>query len=370
MDQNRLSLLALHFIPGIGNYIIKQLISYCGTAEKVFLTPKGKLQKIPGVGEVTAEAIVRGKPFDRAEKELRKSEKENANLIFFTDKNYPSRLRQLADAPSLLYTKGNIDFENPKAVAIVGTRKSTDYGRDCVEQLVSGLLKHAALIISGLAYGIDIQAHKQAVKNNLPTLGIMGSGIDVMYPAAHVDTAKKMMKFGGIVSENCFGTKPDAHNFPARNRIIAGLCDVLVVVEAAQKGGALITADIANTYNKDVLAYPGNVGRSYSEGCNSLIKSNKAHLITGVHDLEYVMNWNVDNKIPSKKKEIFALEHYEPEEQTVLKVLLENNNQLMIDELSWRSGLTIGKLASLLLNLEFKGVLSPMPGKIYKIIKS
>lgn len=369
MDQNRLSLLALHFIPGIGNYIVKQLISYCGSAERVFKTPKGKLQKIPGVGSVTAEALLKGKPFVQAEKELRKAEKEKVQLIFFTDKNYPSRLKQIPDAPSLLYSKGNIDFENPKAVAIVGTRKATDYGKYCVDELVFGLQKHTALIISGLAYGVDIHAHKQALKNKLPTIGVMGSGIDIMYPPSHAETSKKMLEHGGIITENPFGTNPDAHNFPARNRIIAGLCDALIVVEAAQRGGALITAEIANTYNKDVLAFPGNIGRSFSEGCNSLIKSNKANLITSVQDLEYIMNWNVEVKEP-KKKEILILDSYEPDEQIILKVLIDNNNQLMIDELSWRSGLAIGKLASLLLNLEFKGVLSTLPGKVYKIVKA
>lgn len=369
MDQNRLSLLALHFIPGIGNQIIRQLISYCGSADRVFKTPKGKLQKIPGIGDVTAQAIITGKYFVSAEKELRNAEKENATLIFFTDKNYPSRLKQIADAPSLLYAKGNIDFENPKAVAIVGTRKSTDYGRDCVAELVASLQKHDALIISGLAYGIDILAHRHALKNGLPTIGIMGSGIDIMYPYSHLDTAKKMMTRGGIVTENPFGTKPDAHNFPARNRIIAGLCDVLIVVEAALKGGALITAEIANTYNKDVLAFPGNVGRSFSEGCNGLIKANKANLITSIADLEYIMNWNTEIKNPPRK-EIFILDSYEPDEQAILKLLIENKNQLMIDELAWRSGFAIGKLASLLLTLEFKGVISTMPGNVYKLVKT
>jgi DNA processing protein len=369
MDQSRLSLLALHFIPGIGNQIVKQLVSYCGSADRVFNTPKGRLRKIPGIGDVTAHAILNGKYFASAENELRKAEKENANLIFFTDKIYPSRLKQLADAPSLLYTKGNIDFENAKSVGVVGTRKSTDYGRYCVEELVSGLQKHNALIISGLAYGIDIQAHRQALTHHLPTVGIMGSGIDILYPPSHADTVKKMMAHGGIVTENPLGTKPDAHNFPARNRIIAGLCDVLVVVEAALKGGALITADIANTYNKDVLAFPGNVGRSYSEGCNRLIKANKAHLITSVADLEYIMNWDAFGK-HTPKKEMLDLDGYEPDEQRILKILMENNNQLMIDELGWRCGLSISKLASLLLTLEFKGVLSPLPGKIYKLVKT
>lgn len=369
MDQNRLSLLALHFIPGIGNHTIRQLVSYCGSAEQVLKTPKGKLQKIPGVGSITADAIVKNKSLLFAEKEIRKAEKEKVQLLFFIDQNFPARLRQIADAPSLLYTKGNIDFENPKAVAIVGTRKATDYGKYCVDELIAGLQKHHALVISGLAYGIDIQAHRQALKYKLPTVGIMGSGIDIIYPAAHADTSRKMLEHGGIVTENPMGAKPDSHNFPARNRIIAGLCDVLVVVEAAHKGGALITAEIANTYNKDILAFPGNIGRSYSEGCNSLIKSNKANLITSVQDLEYIMNWGLEEK-KVKKKESLQLDLYDTEEQVVLKLLMENNNQLMIDELGWRSGITISKLASLLLNLEFKGVLAPLPGKVYKIVKT
>ena len=291
MDQNRLSLLALHFIPGVGDYLVRQVVSYCGSAEMVFKTPKGKLLKIPGVGSVTAGAILNGKPFHKAEKELAKAEKESVEVLFFTDKKYPSRLKNIPDAPSILYAKGNIDFENPKAVGIVGTRQATSYGKERVESLVTELVPHGTLIISGLAYGIDIHAHKQALKHNLPTLGVMGSGMDIIYPASHKETALKMLDHGGIVTENSFGTKPDAHNFPQRNRIIAGLCDALVVVEAAAKGGALITAEIANSYNKDVFAFPGGIGETYSAGCNNLIKINKANLLTSVKDLEYIMNW-------------------------------------------------------------------------------
>ncbi len=369
MDQGRLALLALHFIPGVGDYLIRQLVSYCGSADRVFSTPKGKLLKIPGVGIMTADIIIKGKPFLTAEKETFVAEKEGVQLIFFTDKNYPSRLKQVNDAPTLIYVKGNIDFENSKTVGIVGTRKSTDYGRECVEELIAGLVPHSPLIISGLAYGIDILAHRQAVKNNLPTIGIMGSGIDVIYPAAHKETIVKMFDRGGIVTENRFGTNPDAHNFPARNRIIAGLSDALVVVEAAVKGGALITADIANSYNKDVFAFPGNIGRSFSQGCNNLIKSNKAALVTSAKDLEYAMNWNV-GAINRKKKNDFDLDQYEPDEQLIIKTLLENNNQLMIDELSWRTSLPISKLASLLLGLEFRGTLSSLPGKVYRLIRN
>ncbi|HYC86682.1 MAG TPA: DNA-processing protein DprA [Chryseosolibacter sp.] len=365
MDQNRLSLLALHFIPGIGDYLIRQLVSYSGSAEKVFKIPKGKLLRIPGIGEVTAESIRKGKPFAAAEKELKKAEKENVRLLFFTDPDYPSRLRQANDAPSMLYAKGKVDFENPKCVGIVGTRQATAYGRDRVEELIEGLVAHSALVISGLAYGIDIHAHKHAVKKNLPTVGVMGSGIDVIYPASHKEIALKMMEHGAIVTEHKFGTQPDAHNFPARNRIVAGLCDAVVIVEAAEKGGALITADIANSYNKDVFAFPGNVGQSHSAGCNNLIKSNKAHLITEIKDLEYIMGWDASKK-PDKKSAL-NLDGYSAEEQFVIRTLSENKNQLMIDELSWRVNLPVGKLASLLLSLEFKGVVKSLPGKIYRL---
>jgi DNA processing protein len=368
MDQNRLALLALHFISGIGDHLIRQLVSYSGSAEKVFKTPKGKLLKIPGIGNVTAEAIIKGKPFALAEKEIKKAEKEKTDLVFFTDKHYPSRLRQIEDAPSLLYVKGKIDFENPKAVAIVGTRQATQYGKECVDDLIKDLVQHQALIVSGLAYGIDIHAHKQAVKNNLQNIGVMGSGMDVIYPASHKDVAFKMMENGGLVTEHRFGTQPDAHNFPARNRIVAALSDAVIIVEAAEKGGALITAEIANSYNKDVFAFPGNISLSHSAGCNNLIKANKANLITSVKDLEYIMNWDAASK--PEKKEMFSLEAYEPQEQIILKILLENKNQMMIDDLSWRTNIPIGQLASLLLALEFKGVLASLPGKVYKLIKT
>ncbi|HEU5147711.1 MAG TPA: DNA-processing protein DprA [Chryseosolibacter sp.] len=367
MDQNRLSLLALHFIPGLGDYLIRQLVSYCGSAERVFKIPKGKLLKIPGVGAVTADAITQGKPFSLAEKELERAHKEKVDLLFFTDENYPSRLRQVNDAPTMLYAKGNVQLENPKTVAIVGTRQSTSYGRECVENLVRDLVPHHALIVSGLAYGIDIHAHKQALHYNLPTVGVMGSGMDVIYPGAHREIALKMMANGGLLTEHPFGTQPDAHNFPARNRIVAALSDAVIIVEAAEKGGALITADIANSYNKDVFAMPGNVKQSHSAGCNNLIKSNRAHLLTSVRDLEYIMNWDAASK--PVKKEPVSLEGFSPEEQRIIQALLDNQKQLMIDEISWRTNLPISQIASLLLTLEFKGIITSLPGKVYKLTR-
>jgi DNA processing protein len=345
------------------------LVGYCGSAEKVFTMPKGKLCKIPGIGSITASKILSSAPFQQAEKEIKKAERENASLLFFIDKNYPSRLRVLDDSPSLLYVKGNIDFENPKVVAIVGTRKATNYGKERVEELVNGLVAHKALVVSGLAYGIDIHAHRQALAHALPTVGVMGSGLDVMYPASHKDTARKMLEHGGWVTENRFGTKPDAHNFPARNRIIAGLCDALVVVEAAEKGGALITAEIANSYNKDVFAFPGNVGQSTSEGCNHLIKTNKAHLLTSVKDLEYIMQWDVTKNSSEKTSRHLqhTLQNLEPEERAVVKILEENEKPQQIDELSWKANLPVSQLASILLGLEFKSLVQSLPGKQYKL---
>jgi DNA processing protein len=368
MEQERLSFLALHFIPGIGDHLVKQLVSYCGSAEQVFKTPKGKLLKIPGIGGVSAESIKTGGAFHQAEKEIKKAEKEAVEILFYTDKKYPSRLKSIEDAPSLVYFKGNVNLNHPKAVGIVGTRQATSYGKEMVERLVEELTPHSPFIISGLAYGIDIQAHKQSLKQNLPTLGILGSGIDVIYPAAHKETAKKMLDHGGLLTENPFGTKPDAHNFPARNRIIAGMCDALIVVEAAEKGGALITAEIANSYNKDVFAFPGSIGQTYSDGCNKLIKTNKANLLTSIKDIEYIMNWSVES--PTAKKETsssFELSQFEPDEQKVIELLQEKKAPMMIDELSWKSALSPSLLASLLLNLEFKNVVQSLPGKQFKL---
>jgi DNA processing protein len=364
MNQERLSFLSLHFIPGIGDFLVKQLVSYCGSAEQVFKTPKGKLLKIPGIGEVSAEAIRTGNTFNTAENELRKAEKEDTEIIFFTDKNYPQRLKVIEDAPSLIYYKGNQSLNPDKAVGIVGTRQATEYGKEIVDKICNELAVHQPLIISGLAYGIDIHAHKHALNYGLSTIGVMGSGMDVIYPSTHKETAKKMIHQGGLLTENHFGTKPDAHNFPARNRIIAGLCDALIVVEAAEKGGALITADIANSYNKDVFAVPGNLDQPFSEGCNKLIKTNRANLYTSVKDIEYIMGWNANS---IQKAPELNLTAFEPDEQTVIKILKDKNGPMMIDEISIRSSLNPSKLASLLLTLEFKNAVKSMPGKMFAL---
>lgn len=366
MDQERLSFIALHSISGVGDYLLKQLVSYCGSAEQVFKTPKGKLMKIPGVGNVTADAIASEKSIAQAEKEIKKAERNNTEILFYTDKKYPARLKKIEDAPALLYYQGNANLNHLKTVGIVGTRQATAYGKESVERIVHELASHQALIVSGLAYGIDIHAHKQALKNNLETIGVMGSGMDVIYPAAHKETATKMVEQGGLLTENIFGTKPDAHNFPARNRIIAGLCDALIVIEAAEKGGALITADIANSYNKDVFAIPGKLGETFSEGCNKLIKTNKAHLYASVKDLEYIMNWSAYEKEKTKPNETNDWSAFDYDEKKILNVLKEKS-PIQVDELMWRTELSPGSLASLLLGLEFKNAVESLPGKEYRL---
>lgn len=368
VDEERLAFLTLHFVPGVGDFLIRQLISYGGSAVAVSKMRKDRLLKIPGVGETTAQSIVTGQSRHLAEQEFRKAEKHQTKILFFTDPAFPQRLSRIEDAPSLLYVKGNTNLNTTKTVALVGTRQATSYGKAMVEQLIEGLKPHAPLIISGLAYGVDVHAHKTAVKQGLSTVGVLGSSIDIIYPAAHKDLARRMTSQGGLISEHPFGTAPDAHNFPARNRIIAGLADALIVVEAATSGGALITANIANTYNRDVFAVPGNIGQTYSEGCNQLIKTNRASLITSAKDLEYIMNWQQQpSGVKQLSLELPQLDHYE---QLIVGALKEHKTPTPIDELSVRTGLEPGKLASHLLNLEFRNLVVSLPGKCYQLAAS
>lgn len=363
MDQERLSLLALHFVPGIGPRLVKQLLSYCGSAVDVFRKAPGKLQAIPGVGPQTTEAIRQSRPFDEAIREMRKVERDHADLLFFHDKKFPSRLRHIDDGPSLLYFKGTCNLNTARTVAIVGTRQATPYGKRMVEYLVEELVRLDVVVISGLAYGIDIHAHKQALKFNIPTLGVLGSGLDVVYPYDHRDTAQRMFDRGGLITENAYGTRPDAHHFPSRNRIIAGMCDALIVVEAAEKGGALITAEIANSYNKDVFAIPGAIGQAFSEGCNKLIKINKACLLTTVRDIEYIMNW-VPGQLVSVPTRALT-----PDEEKVISTISSKGLSMHVDELAWKSNIPTGTLANLLLRMEIEGLVRYLPGKKIELRK-
>jgi DNA processing protein len=368
MDNEKAYQLALHFTPGIGHYIIKQLISYCGSAEAVFKKSRGQLQKIPGIGPRTIEEIVKSNMPGIAMQELEKAARNGIHILSYTDKDFPKRLKGLHDAPAIIYYKGEADLNNRKCIAIVGTRRATNYGKDFTARFIESIAPHNPLIISGLAYGIDIAAHRAAYKNGVPTVGIMASGIDIIYPAVHRETAYQMCENGGLISELKISTKPEPMYFPARNRIIAGMADAVVVIEAAKKGGALITAEIGNSYNKDVFAVPGNVGSTYSEGCNNLIKSHKANVLTQYRDIEYIMNWTLDE---DKKASTPLIDEslLDNEEKTVVQYMIDKNEGILLDELSWQTQIPLNKLASILLSLEFKGTVNSLPGKKYKLSK-
>ncbi len=367
MDEEKIYQVALSMVPGIGDVSAKSLLSYCGSAREVFRCASGKLSAIPGIGKVTARSIKDFRDFEAAAREVERCRREGIEILFYTDKKYPKKLKQAPDGPVILYYRGKADLNQPRIVAIVGTRRSTVYGREFVDRLVSGLAAHRALIVSGLAYGIDIQAHRAALKNGLPTVGIMASGLDTIYPSSHQSTAREMLANGGLVTENRLGTLPEAHLFPARNRIIAGMADAVVVIEAARRGGALITAEIANSYNRDVFAVPGNLDRSYSEGCNNLIKNHKAHLLTGIQDLEYIMNWEKGNNNPGRSIRDIDWDALNEKEAGIVRVLLEQQKALLMDELSWRTQIPINQLAVHLLNLELQGIVKSLQGNKYKL---
>ncbi|SFC91582.1 DNA processing protein [Flexibacter flexilis DSM 6793] len=363
--------LALGFIAGIGDMLTRQLISYCGSAQGVFRQNKGQLMRIPNIGEVLADSIIssRDGALKAAETEIRKAENTGSQILFYTDDNYPERLKSIANAPTVLYLAGNVDLNNPKILGIVGTRRASDYGRRITEEILQELRPHNCLIVSGLAYGIDIAAHRAALREGLPTVGVMASGLDIIYPAEHQVTAATMRETnGGLLTENRFGCTPDAPRFPARNRIIAGMVDAVLVVEAAASGGALITAEIANSYNKDVFAVPGNVHQKSSEGCNNLIFNNKANLVTSAQHIEYLLNWAATDTPTTRNKQKAKpnFEAHSPEETAVLLKLYEQP-EIHIDELSWQTQIQISQLASILLQLELQGLVKALAGKKFAL---
>lgn len=356
--------IALSLIPGIGNVLAKNLIAYTGSVEAVFKEKKQNLTKIPGIGESLAKSISKAEVFHRAEKELKFIDRYKIKPYFYLDENYPYRLKEAGDAPIVLYTKGNIEFNTKKIISIVGTRKITNYGISNCERLIQELVErnHQAVIISGLAYGVDICAHKAALKNNLPTAGVLAHGLDTIYPAMHKNTAKQMLENGGLISEFTSETKMIPQNFVKRNRIIAALSDATIVIESAAKGGSLLTADMANSYNRDVFALPGKINDKYSEGCNRLIKSNRAVLLENVKDLEYILGWEEKKGQQIKQK---MLEFLTTEEQTIYN-FLKTSGLTFIDEISHKTQIPIQKTSSLLLNMEFSGIIRSLPGKMYE----
>jgi DNA processing protein len=369
-DQKELTLLyniALTLITGIGSSVAQNLVAYCGSAEAVFHASKAKLMKVPLVGEERANEILNADILDKAKAEVKFIADYNIKTLLYSDPEYPRRLRECADMPYLLYYKGNVDLNADKIVGIVGTRNITEYGKEVTKKFVQELAAQDVLVISGLAYGVDIAAHNSALENNLKTVGVMAHGLNQIYPAQHKPTAKKMVEQGGLLTE--YNSQVEMHPsfFPQRNRIVAGMCDAVVVIESAVKGGALITANIANSYNRDVFAIPGRIGDKYSAGCNFLIKTYKATMIETAQNLFEAMNWEGVGK--SKKKKAQLSLTLSPEEQKVYQLLTENT-ELEIDRIVGLSGMSGGEIAATLLEMEMSGVIVSLPGKRYKLISN
>jgi DNA processing protein len=356
----------LTLIEGIGDIHAKSLLAYCGSAQEVFCQKKAHLLKVPGIGEYLARSIVNSKDvLKRADEEIKFIEKCKITPLFFNDENYPVRLKYCSDSPIMLYYKGNADLNKEKIIGIVGTRKPSDYGKEKTRELVSELRSSNAIIISGLAYGVDVWAHKAALDEGLETVGVLAHGLDRIYPQIHDKIAKKMINRRGLLTDFMSGTNPDAVNFPKRNRIVAGLCDALVVVESKRQGGSLITATIANSYNKDVFAFPGRSGDPLAEGCNGLIKQNKASLIENAADLLYAMQWEQKDKKVNGAKQTTLLLNLSDDEKTILKAF-DHKSQLQIDELSYSTQMPISKMAAVLLQMEFSNLVKSKPGKMYE----
>lgn len=355
--------IGLTLIPGIGDVNGKRLVAYCGSPEAVFSEKRPALLKIPGIGRATINSIVNHSVFKRAEKELAFIEKFKIQPLFYAHADYPKRLNNCEDGPLILYYKGNSSLNHKRIVAIVGTRRPTNYGKKICEDFINDLMSYEVMIVSGLAYGIDSCAHRKAVADNLETVGVLAHGLDRIYPSQNRKLAEKMLQNGGLLTEFISGTNPDRENFPKRNRIVAGMSDAILVIESDQKGGALITADIGNSYNRDVFAVPGRIGDEMSRGTNRFIKTNRAALVESAADIGYIMGWD-DKKVSTKKQASLFVDITE-EEKMILETI-RSEEEISIDQLIIKCGLPASKVAALLLNLEFENLVQSLPGKLYK----
>lgn len=364
MSRELLYEIALTLIPGIGDVNAKKLVAYCGCAEAVFCEKKKNLVRIPGIGERSVDSIVSHDVMLRAEKELSFVEKNDIRVLYYLDPDYPKRLKHCYDSPVLIYCKGYTDLNVDKIIGVVGTRNVSDYGRYLTDKIITELSGDGVLVVSGLAYGVDTCAHKAALKNGLKTAAVLAHGFQTIYPSVNANLSREMVAKGGcLLTENISGVRPDRENFPKRNRIVAGMIDCLIVVESASKGGALITADMACSYDRDVFAFPGRIGDAFSEGCNNIIKNNKANLLVDSDDIRYVMRWDGEVKTCHKQLEMFR--EFDEDEKKMLN-LFENSDVIGLDDIMTETRLPPSKIASILLSLEFDGILKALPGKRYQ----
>lgn len=352
-------------IPKVGPVLARNLISYCGGVAAVFEASKKELLKVPNIGPQIAENIVRQDVLKLAEKEILFNEKHDIQTLFYLDKDYPARLKHLHDSPITMYYRGSANLNHRRIVAIVGTRKPTVRGIAHCEEIMENLKAYDVITVSGLAYGIDATAHKKCLDIGIETVGVVGHGLKMIYPSQHRSLAEKMVHQGGLLTEYTSDTKVEREHFPMRNRIIAGICDALLVVETAQRGGSMISAHIANNYNKDVFAVPGRLQDKYSQGCNHLIKTHKAALLESAEDIAYVMQWEKNKQDKGIQRQLFV--ELNDKERFVVDMLKETEH-VSIDSITYKAQLTSSEAAGLMLELEFKGVVKTLPGKRYVLI--
>lgn len=361
--------IGITLVKGIGNITARQVIETLGDVSLLFKEKKQLLERIPGISRKIISEIHQPDVLQRAEKERAFIEKNKLTPLFIRDPNYPERLKECVDAPVLLYFKGNANLNAQKIISLVGTRNASSYGREMTETIVHDLAGAypETLIVSGLAYGIDIYAHKAALKNHLPTIGVLAHGLDRIYPPAHRNVAVEMLGNGGLLTDFMSETNPDRQNFVKRNRIVAGMADCTVVIESAEKGGALITANIADSYNRDVFAIPGRINDPCSTGCNTLIKYKKAALITCAEDLFREMCWNTKQETAKSAVQRTIFPDMTPDEQIVVDLLVRKEN-IQLNTLCIELNKPVSQLAPLLFELEMKGIIRCMPGGMYRMI--
>ena len=364
-DQDLFYLLALQAVDGVGDIIAKKLLMHFGSAEAVFKAKTTQLAAIEGIGTILLKNLKDQSVFAKAERELQFIASRQLTVTSYQDTKYPERLKQCFDSPLVLFSSGNIDLQNQKTISIVGTRQITSYGLEFCRKFMEELAPMNPVIVSGFAYGVDIAVHQLAMENNLQTIGVVAHGLNQIYPKSHKKYVAKMEENGGFMTEFWSSSNPDKENFVRRNRIVAGMTEATIVIESAERGGSLITANLANDYNRDVFAVPGRVFDKYSQGCNTLIKTQKANVLTSASDLIYMLNWDIEKEVKSIQKQLFVA--LDDDEQKIYDYLLQSGKELL-DVIALRCDFPIYKISGILLNMELKGVIRPLPGKLFEAI--
>lgn len=357
--------LALLKVEGVGDIVAKKLLSHCSEPAQIFKSKASHLNAIDGIGTILIRNLKDKSIFLKAEAELKFIEKNQIAFSYFLDENYPDRLKHCIDGPVLLFSSGNIQLRNRKVISIVGTRQISSYGMNFCKNLIADLAPLDPIIVSGFAYGVDIIAHQAALEHNLQTVGIVAHGLNQVYPKIHKKYVHRIEENGGFMTEFWSTSNPEKENFVRRNRIVAGISEATIVIESADKGGSIITANLANDYNRDVFAVPGRVGDYYSQGCNTLIKTQKANLLTSAADLIFQLNWDIETKAKPIQKQLFV--ELNSEEQKIYDFLIARGKE-MLDIIALECDFPIFRISGILLNMELKGVIRPLPGKLFEAI--